>query len=236
MTEPTITDRKPTLLTLQLGTDQWCSCGLSSNHPFRNGFHQVSHLCMTLPVDDTTLLTRITARNQSALSDLYNRYAQIIYAIAFRSLRSVEDSEEVMLDVFAQVWQIADRYDATKGRVDTWLFMLARSRTTDRLRKLQCRTSAIGSIWDIAEIQVPSSGVAPLDAAIISERQKQVIAILAHIPNEQRLVLELSYYKGLSHSEIAQKTGVSLGTVKTRIRLGLTKLKSLLATIESSNS
>jgi hypothetical protein len=157
MTEPTITDRQPTRLALALETDQWCSCGLSSNHPLRNGSHQVSHLCITLPVDDTMLLTQIAVHNQSALSRLYDRYARIIYAIAFRSLQSAEDSEEVMLDVFAQVWRIANRYDPTKSRVDTWLFMLARSRILDRLRKLQRQTLAIGSVLDIAAIQVPSS-------------------------------------------------------------------------------
>jgi RNA polymerase sigma-70 factor, ECF subfamily len=236
MTEPTITDRQPTRLTLALKTDQWCSCGLSSNHPFRNGSHQISRLCMTPPIDDAILLTQIAVRNQPALSSLYDRYARIIYAIAFRSLQSAEDSEEVMLEVFAQVWRIADRYDQTKGRADTWLFMLARSRILDRLRKLQRQTLAIGRVLDIDTVQVSSSSVEPLDTAVISERREQVIAILSHIPSEQRLVLELAYYQGLSHSEIARKTGISLGTVKTRIRLGLTKLRSQLATIERSSS
>jgi RNA polymerase sigma-70 factor, ECF subfamily len=188
---------------------------------------------MTSPVtppiiDDNTLIEQIAQRDQAALSTLYDRYARIIYAIAFRSLRSAEESEEVVLDVFAQVWRIADRYAPRKSRADTWIFMLARSRVLDRLRKLQSRKPSSGEVLDIAEIQVPSSGVDPIDAAVVSERREQVRSVLGQLPNEQRLVLELAYYKGLSHSEIAQTTGISLGTVKTRIRLGLNKLRSAL--------
>jgi RNA polymerase sigma-70 factor, ECF subfamily len=180
------------------------------------------------PLDDNTLLVRIAKQDQAALSELYDRYARIIYAISFRSLRSAEESEEVVLDVFAQVWRIADRYDTSKSRVDTWLFMLARSRVLDRVRKLQRRIPATGEVLDIAEIQAPASGVDPIDAAVVSERREQVLAVLHQLPKEQRLVLELAYYEGLSHSEIALKTGISLGTIKTRIRLGLNKLRSAL--------
>jgi RNA polymerase sigma-70 factor, ECF subfamily len=187
-------------------------------------------------IDDNTLLGRIADRDQAALSTLYDRYARIIYAIAFRSLRSAEESEEIVLDVFAQVWRIADRYDPSKSRGDTWIFMLARSRVLDRLRKLQSRTPSSGEVLDITEIQVSSSSVDPLDAAVVSERREQVLSVLSQLPDEQRLVLELAYYQGLSHSEIAQSTGISLGTVKTRIRLGLSKLRSALGNGEMNGS
>jgi RNA polymerase sigma-70 factor, ECF subfamily len=184
------------------------------------------------PPDDILLLQRIAQQDQAALSMLYDRYARIVYAVAFRSLRSAEESEEVVLDVFAQVWRIADRYDGRKSRVDTWLFMLVRSRMLDRLRKLQSRTPSSGEVLDIAEIQVPTSGVDPLEAAVVAERREQVLLVLGQLPPEQRLVIEMAYYQGLSHSEIALKTGISLGTIKTRIRLGLNKLRLALATIE----
>jgi RNA polymerase sigma-70 factor, ECF subfamily len=187
-------------------------------------------------ITDNTLLEQIAQRDQVALSTLYDRYARIIYAIAFRSLRSAEESEEVVLDVFAQVWRIADRYDPRKSRGDTWIFMLARSRILDRLRKLQRRTPSSGEVLDIAEIQVSSSSVDPLDAAVVSERREQVRAVLGQLPDEQRFVLELAYYQGLSHSEIAQSTGISLGTVKTRIRLGLSKLRSALGNRKENSS
>jgi RNA polymerase sigma-70 factor, ECF subfamily len=187
-------------------------------------------------ITDNTLLEQIAQRDQVALSTLYDRYARMIYAIAFRSLRSAEESEEVVLDVFAQVWRIADRYDPSKSRGDTWIFMLARSRILDRLRKLQRRTPSSGEVLDISEIQVSSSSVDPLDAAVVSERREQVLSVLSQLPDEQRLVLELAYYQGLSHSEIAQSTGIALGTVKTRIRLGLHKLRSALGNGEIHGS
>jgi RNA polymerase sigma-70 factor, ECF subfamily len=184
-----------------------------------------------IPLDDNTLLLKIAHNEQLALSQLYDRYARIVYAMALRSLRSPEESEEVVLDVFAQVWRIADRYDASKSRVDTWLFMMARSRILDRVRKLQRRAPITKETVDLAEIQLPASGVDPFEAAIILERREQVVLVLEQLPLEQRLVIELAYYQGLSQSEIALQTGMSLGTVKTRIRLGLNKLRAALGVI-----
>jgi RNA polymerase sigma factor (sigma-70 family) len=176
---------------------------------------------------DVLLLTRIAQGDESALSALYDRYAKIIHAIAFKSLRSVEESEEVVLDVFAQVWQIAGRYDAQKGRVDTWLFTLARSRILDRLRKLQRTNPSTTFSMDAVEIQPKADSIDLFEEAFIAERRDRVITAMKQLPDEQRRVIELAYYQGLSQSQIAEATGVSLGTVKTRIRLGLKKLHSI---------
>jgi RNA polymerase sigma-70 factor, ECF subfamily len=180
-------------------------------------------------INDRALLLRIAKQDQAALSALYDRYARILYSVALRSLRSVEESEEVVLDVFSQVWRIADRYDASKSQVDTWLFMLARSRVLDRLRKIQRQTPATGAIIDLAEIQLPAKSVDLIEAAEVSEQQEQVRSVLSQLPPEQRTVVELAYYQGLSHGDIAQQTGMALGTVKTRIRLGLNRLRSGLS-------
>lgn len=179
-------------------------------------------------VDDVALLTRIAQCDQTALSLFYDRYARVIYGLAFKSLRSVEESEEVVLDVFAQVWRIADRYDVQKGRVETWLFTLARSRILDRLRKLQRTNSGAFVSIDAAEVQPRADCRDLFEEASIRERRSQVMAALQTLPKEQRFVLELAYYQGLTQSEIAAQTGLALGTVKTRIRLGLSKLKSAL--------
>lgn len=180
--------------------------------------------------DDASLLARIAKGDQVALSTLYDRYARIVYGLAFKSLRSVEESEEVVLDVFSQVWRIAERYDATRARADSWLFMLARSRILDKLRKLQKRQPATGEPIDLAEIQVPADGGDPVEAVSILERRERVMAALKTLPDEQRQVIELAYYEGLSQSQIAARTGLPLGTVKTRVRLGLNKLKGVLGT------
>jgi RNA polymerase sigma-70 factor (ECF subfamily) len=187
----------------------------------------------TPSVDDISLLTRIAQRDQSALSLLYDRYARIIYGLAFKSLRSVEESEEVVLDVFAQVWRIAARYDAQRGKADTWLFTLARSRILDRLRKVQRTNPSTLISMDAIEIQPRADSVDLFEEASIRERRSQVTAALQTLPDEQRIVLELAFFKGLTQSEIATQTGQALGTVKTRIRLGLNKLKTALGSREN---
>jgi RNA polymerase sigma-70 factor, ECF subfamily len=178
--------------------------------------------------DDISLLKRIAEQDQIALSELYDRYARIIYAIAYKSLQSVEESEEAVLDVFAQVWRIAERYDVKKGRADSWLFLLARSRILDRLRKLQRSQPLIPIENELGEIQIASSSVEPIEEVLIHERRDRILSAINTLPHEQRLVIELAYYQGLTHSQISAQTGVSLGTVKTRIRLGLNKLKLAL--------
>jgi RNA polymerase sigma-70 factor (ECF subfamily) len=179
-------------------------------------------------VDDVSLLAQIAQRDQSALSTLYDRYARIVHALAFKSLRSVEESEEVVLDVFAQVWRIADRYDPDRGRADTWLFTLARSRILDRLRKVQRTQPATTVSIDALEIQPKADATDLFESVYIRQRRSQVMAAMQTLPDEQRRVIELAYYQGLTQSQIVTKTGLSLGTVKTRIRLGLSKLKSAL--------
>ncbi len=173
----------------------------------------------------TDLLIEIAQGERSALGKLYDRYARIVYAIAWKSLNSVEDCEEVVLDVFAQVWRIADRFDVERGSGETWLFTLARSRILDRLRKLQRLNKVSDAIEAGKEIEFPTASVDPIEAVEILERRQQVLRALHQIPPEQRQVIELAYYQGLTHLEISTRTGLSLGTVKTRLRLGLSKLR-----------
>ncbi|NJP10178.1 MAG: sigma-70 family RNA polymerase sigma factor [Leptolyngbyaceae cyanobacterium RU_5_1] len=183
--------------------------------------------------DEFSLIKRIAQQDETALAELYDRYGRILYSVAFKSLGSVEEAEEVVLDVFSQVWRIADRYSSSKGRVDTWLFMLARSRTLDRLRAIQRSGKVANASMEAAQIQSSRTGVDPVEGALISERRAQVLAALDTLPAEQRLVIELAYYRGMTQSEIARQTGLSLGTVKTRIRLGLSKLRVALGSWES---
>jgi RNA polymerase sigma-70 factor, ECF subfamily len=176
-------------------------------------------------VESTNLLTKIAEGDRNALSQLYDRYSRTIYAIAWKSLNSIEDCEEVVLDVFAQVWKIADRFDVNKGSVEQWIFTLARSRILDRLRKIQ-RLHKVNLAIDCGkEIAFPTTSVDPLESVEIAERRQQVLAALDRIPPAQRQVIEMAYDRGLTHTEIAAATGLSLGTVKTRLRLGLSKLR-----------
>ncbi len=171
------------------------------------------------------LVIQLAAGDRTALSQLYDRYSRMIYATAWKSLNSVEDCEEVVLEVFAQIWRIADRFDPDKGTPEQWIFTLARSRILDRLRKIQRLNKVNTIVTAEKEIAFPTISVDPLESVEIAERQQQVLAALAKIPPEQRQVIEMAYYQGLTHTEIAAATGLSLGTVKTRLRLGLSKLK-----------
>lgn len=182
-------------------------------------------------IDETPLLERIAQHDQAALSELYDRYARVLYALAFKILGSVEEAEEVVLDVFSQVWRTAERYDATRGRVDSWLFMLTRSRALDRLRALQRLTRGVVASVDTQLLQSPLL-CNPEEDLLILERRAQVLVALGQLPQEQRQVLELAYYKGLTHVEIAVQTGKPLGTIKTRIRLGLGKLREALGSLQ----
>jgi RNA polymerase sigma-70 factor (ECF subfamily) len=182
--------------------------------------------------DDRAMIAKIAQQDQTALAQLYDRYARILYAVAFRILGSAEEAEEVILDVFAQVWRTAQQYDQKRGRVDAWLFLMTRSRSLDRLRRLQRTTRAMTASVEATVTQPPVVANDPVEAALISERREHVLAALQQLPTEQRQVLELAYYQGLSHSEIAVQTGQALGTIKTRIRLGLSKLRGVLDAID----
>jgi RNA polymerase sigma-70 factor (family 1) len=179
------------------------------------------------PLDEIQLLARIAQQDQVALSQLYDRYARVLYAFAFKILNSAEEAEEVVLDIFSQVWKTARNYDSKKGRVDTWLFTIARSRALDRLRSRDRTARATEASLHAVKTQ-PTSTVQPLEEAVIRERRQQIITALAQLPPEQRQVIELAYYQGLTRTEIAAQTGHSVGTIKTRIRLGLNKLRQFL--------
>ncbi|MEA5463835.1 sigma-70 family RNA polymerase sigma factor [Leptothoe sp. PORK10 BA2] len=177
--------------------------------------------------DETELIFGMVQGDQTALSQLYDRYARVMYSLAFKILGSVEEAEEVVLDVFTKAWRTAARYDASRSRVDSWLFLMTRSRSLDRLRQRQRQTKVVEAATNTAQV---SSSNLPEDALMIDERRMVVIQALTELTDEQRLVIELAYYRGYSQSEIAQQTGIALGTVKTRIRLGLRKLKASLST------
>ncbi len=178
---------------------------------------------------DFLLIQQIIRQDHAALSTLYDRYARVVYSVAYRSLGSVEESEEVVMDVFAKVWMTAASYNCEKARVDSWIFMMTRSRVLDRLRSKQRRVKVTEAIAVFETTTTTADANCNLE---IAERRNQVIAALASLPIEQRQVLEMAYFQGWSQREIAEQTGLALGTVKTRIRLGLEKLRSATQLID----
>ncbi len=176
---------------------------------------------------DQELLAEIADHNRDALAALYDRYGRRVFGLAVRMLNDAVKSEEVTQDVFLRVWRRATSYTPTKGKFTTWLFRIAHNRTIDELRKMRRDKSRFADdIADHYDLESPS--ISPSDAAVANSEYEQVRLALNVLPDPQREVVELSYFKGFTQSEIAAQTGQPLGTVKTRMRLALKKLRKAL--------
>jgi RNA polymerase sigma-70 factor (ECF subfamily) len=161
---------------------------------------------------------------QEALSRLYDETAALIHGLALRILRDSADAEEVTADVFAQAWRSSSSFDAARGNPMSWLVMMTRSRAIDRLRSRDTRRRVERTIDDAKP--VPDSTPGAEQRSIASQQQRLVRNALAELADDQRELIRMAFYQGLSHSELAEKTGLPLGTVKTRIRLGMMKLRA----------
>jgi RNA polymerase sigma-70 factor (ECF subfamily) len=177
------------------------------------------------PEDDVKLLKAIAARDEAALAQLYDRYRVILFGLLMRILSNREEAEDVLQEVFLQVWRKAEDFDENRGRPFTWLVTLARSRGIDRLRTLAARDR-------VAEAGAKEVVEAISDAAtdaFKSEQRGLVNKALAQLPDEQKRPLMLAYFDGLTQSEIATRLDAPLGTVKTRMRTGMMNLREQLA-------
>jgi RNA polymerase sigma-70 factor (ECF subfamily) len=175
--------------------------------------------------DDLALVRRMAAREEPAMAELYDRYAPVMLAVVRRILGPAADAEEVLQESFLQAWIQADRFDPGRSSVATWLVLIARSRALDRLRSRRSRERTAEAA--AAGAAVHESSVAE-SHVLHAERRRRVREALIELPPEQRQVLELAFYEGLSQSEIATRTGAPLGTVKTRALLGMKKLRQAL--------
>jgi RNA polymerase sigma-70 factor (ECF subfamily) len=177
--------------------------------------------------DLVSLVERVATGDQSALAALYDATNRFIYSLVLRVLGDMSSAEEVLIDVYTQVWRQAASYDANRGAPLAWMATIARSRAIDRLRsgwQDQYRKESLDILGD-----APANAANPEESAAASERQRFVREALNLLTPEQRRVIELAYYSGLSHSEIAEKLNQPLGTIKTRTRLGMIKLREALA-------
>lgn len=182
-----------------------------------------------MSVDTTTLLPAVARGDLVAFEELYDRYSSTLYALLLRILSSPEDAQEVLQEAFVKVWTNAASYDADRGSEAAFLISIARSRGIDRLRSRKIRADrendAGREISTVSSFVVTKTGA---DDAIQSEERKAVRSALTELPDAQRIALELAYFEGLSQSEIAAKLGEPLGTIKTRMQLGMKKLRERL--------
>ncbi|HXG54045.1 MAG TPA: sigma-70 family RNA polymerase sigma factor [Vicinamibacterales bacterium] len=174
---------------------------------------------------EARLVSRIAAGDMDAASELYDRHAGHVLALARRMLRDQGDAEDVVQDVFSQAWRTASRFEASRGTVIGWLLVMTRTRSIDRLRAKQARPD---TRTDIAPDSMPSSSVAAPDQMLSDEQAVRVRQALADLPDVQRKALELAYYEGLTQSEIATRLTEPLGTIKTRVRTALGTLRERL--------
>ena len=178
----------------------------------------MSHAASNVGSSDTVLVSAIRSGDEQAMVQLYERYSPIVYSVALRVLGDTGAAEDILQDVFMQLWRRPDSFDASRGSLPAWLAVITRNRAIDSLRKRRPET-------DIADVIV---SVQPdLAGAEWSRALDKIRGALGNMPAPQRSALEMAYFEGLSHTEIAERTGEPLGTVKTRIRSGLLALRKV---------
>jgi RNA polymerase sigma-70 factor, ECF subfamily len=178
--------------------------------------------------DDRRLIRAIAGGSAEALADLYDRHAAVVFGLATRITGRLEDAEEVVQDVFAQVWRQAARYEVGRASVAGWLVMLARTRAIDRIRARAARPDQAAAVEPDAAPALTSSTPSPEQVTLSDEDARRVRGALMSLPDTQRALLDLAYYDGLTHAEIAARTGIPLGTVKTRLRTAMATLRTVL--------
>lgn len=176
-------------------------------------------------------MTRIKARDSAALSELYDFYNRLLFGLILSILKKREEAEDILQEVFITIWEKAEQFDLDKGTVYTWIVSLARNKSIDRLRsKVYKEQKKQSASLDNEDVFYPlySDEQDPLEQTILADRAKSVHEALDQISDKQRKVLQVAYFNGMSQSEIAEVFGIPLGTVKTRMRDGMIKLRELL--------
>ena len=168
-------------------------------------------------LDDASLLALVQRGDEGAMASLFDRYSKVVYSVALRVLRDPSSAEDVLQEIFMQIWRSPDSFTAARGSLGGWLAVVSRNRSIDALRRKRPSESVEG-------LQLAS----PYNLADEAERNSMIgkaLEVIVLLPTEQRKTLEMAFFDGLTHSEIAEMTGDPLGTVKTRIRSGLLSLR-----------
>ena len=175
---------------------------------------------------DAAAVARVASGDAVALQQLYERYGRVIYSFAYRLTRDATLAEECVQDVFVTLWRRAADFDPTRAKLTTWLFVVARNRAIELGRQKNRRPELRDDLEPVG------SAPDPADLVSVADESQRVAEAMAELPEDQLAVLRLSYFDGLSHSEIAEMIGIPLGTVKGRMRLALERLRSLSDTYD----
>jgi RNA polymerase sigma-70 factor (ECF subfamily) len=178
---------------------------------------------------DVTLIDLVKQADHDALGALYDRYGRLVYSTAYSVVSQHELATEITQDVFLRIWQKAETYQPEQGKLITWIASITRYRAIDVLRRQSVRPEGNTVSWDLQEIQGLSDGTKRVEEQVeLSLRSEKIRVALSALPEEQRAALLLAYFRGYSTREIAEELGEPLGTIKTRLRLGMQKLRGLL--------
>lgn len=178
--------------------------------------------------DDAVCMARLAGGDATAIGALYDRHARPVYSLALRILREEADAEDLVQEVFAEIWRRASAYEPARGTVAAWLLTIARSRALDRLRARRSRPDIGAGSDEGVTSELAGQEAGPVDRLVADEDARRVRIALDTLPLLQRLAIELAYFEGLTHREIAERLEQPLGTVKTRIRVGLARLRDAL--------
>ena len=191
-----------------------------------------------MQITDQELLSKIASRDERALSQLYDRYSKLLFGTAVSILHETDDAEDILQEVFVQVWRKASTYQPTLGTVKNWLVRISHNRAINMLRSKRNREKQ-------AEVSLPDDSAirsqefvsdledSPWAGTSRAEEQAHISSAMSSLPEDQRMLIDLAFFQGYSHSEIAEKVAIPLGTVKTRIRSGMQSLKMQLRFLKS---
>jgi len=191
---------------------------------------------------DQELLERISRRNPDALSTLYDRYNKVVYGLLLTMLKDTDNAEDILQEVFIQIWRKADSYDPALGQPKNWILRIAHNRAINLIRANRNRKkdSEISLSTDSAVAQAEQFANVGVEEAVAKvsnfEENRYIASALTKLPAEQRLLIELAFFQGYSHSEIAEITEIPLGTIKTRIRAGIKNLRKQLDFLNDQSS
>jgi RNA polymerase sigma-70 factor (ECF subfamily) len=182
--------------------------------------HQLSPLDLT----DEQLMAMLQERNPVALEYLYDRHSAIVKSLGMKVVHNEAEAEDLLQEIFMEIWNRASGYDPAKGKPLGWIVTLARRRSIDRLRKCQSHCRAEDRLRDEVEQQPDSWTTDPEEDFVMADIRETLLKLIKTLPEAQQQAIELAFYKGMSQREIAAHTGIPLGTIKTRLELGLKKL------------